>query len=133
MFLNSPLIPGCHPTTIENNNEKQNSEVKIQTLQNQQQLNTMSPPKSSNIIISNLGQPDKTDNGSSNPLPNIKNLRDDLNSSANNNNGNMNITEFNSHRSSNSKLKDLFKFLEPKGCLKQRDEFALYLFSNNNR
>lgn len=32
-----------------------------------------------------------------------------------------------------SKLRKLLLLLEPKGCLKERDEYALYIFPPNNR
>lgn len=30
-------------------------------------------------------------------------------------------------------MRRIFKSVEPKGCMKERDEFSLYLFSPNNR
>lgn len=32
-----------------------------------------------------------------------------------------------------NKLRQLLLFLEPKGCMKERDDYALYIFSPNNR
>ena len=35
--------------------------------------------------------------------------------------------------SSVERIKKIFMFFEPKGCLKERDDFSLYLFPQNNR
>lgn len=41
----------------------------------------------------------------------------------------------NGHGSSSSveRIKKIFMFFEPKGCLKERDDYSLYLFPPNNR
>lgn len=41
----------------------------------------------------------------------------------------------NGHGSASSveRIKKIFMFFEPKGCLKERDDFSLYLFPPNNR
>lgn len=41
----------------------------------------------------------------------------------------------NGHGSASSveRIKKIFMFFEPKGCLKERDDYALYIFSPNNR
>lgn len=41
----------------------------------------------------------------------------------------------NGHGSANSieKIKKIFMFFEPKGCLQERDNYSLYLFPPNNR
>lgn len=39
----------------------------------------------------------------------------------------------NESRSSVEKIKKIFMFFEPKGCLKERDDYSLYLFPPNNR
>lgn len=44
---------------------------------------------------------------------------------------NVTISEVTSQRT--NKFKKLLLMLEPKGCMKERDEYALYIFSPNNR
>lgn len=41
----------------------------------------------------------------------------------------------NGHGSASSieRIKKIFMFFEPKGCLKERDDYSLYLFPPNNR
>lgn len=41
----------------------------------------------------------------------------------------------NGHGSASSieRIKKIFMFFEPKGCLKERDDYSLYLFPTNNR
>lgn len=64
------------------------------------------------------------------PLPHIKQLSVELDSQldeqAAQSNGNGSI-------SSVDKIKKIFMFFEPKGCLKERDDFSLYLFPPHNR
>lgn len=37
------------------------------------------------------------------------------------------------HPQSVNRIRKVLMFLEPKGCMKERDEFALYIFSPNNK
>ncbi|CAK9796450.1 Voltage-dependent T-type calcium channel subunit alpha-1H [Anthophora quadrimaculata] len=66
------------------------------------------------------------------PLPRIKQLPDQ-------DDDNPRIDEqtpsLNGHGSANSieRIKKIFMFFEPKGCLKERDDYSLYLFPPNNR
>nr|XP_034187863.1 voltage-dependent T-type calcium channel subunit alpha-1G isoform X2 [Osmia lignaria] len=66
------------------------------------------------------------------PLPRIKRLSDQ-------DDDNPRIDEqtppLNGHGSASSieKIKKIFMFFEPKGCLKERDDYSLYLFPPNNR
>lgn len=62
-------------------------------------------------------------------LPRIKQLpREDEEQQLDDNN----LPE-NESRSSVEKIKKIFMFFEPKGCLKERDDYSLYLFPPNNR
>lgn len=42
-------------------------------------------------------------------------------------------TGVNESRSSVEKIRKIFMFFEPKGCLKERDDYSLYLFPPDNR
>lgn len=66
------------------------------------------------------------------PLPRIKRLPDQ-------DDDNPRIDEqtppLNGHGSASSieRIKKIFMFFEPKGCLKERDDYSLYIFPPNNR
>lgn len=97
-------------------------------------MNIAPPPKATNIIASNQGSQEKfSDLENQKPLPSIKPIKEDVTSSQSSNNGNNLSDGDHGSRSGNSTLKQLFKMLEPKGCLKERDEFALYIFAESNK
>ncbi|XP_043790226.1 voltage-dependent T-type calcium channel subunit alpha-1G isoform X2 [Apis laboriosa] len=65
------------------------------------------------------------------PLPRIKRLPDQ----DNDNHTDEQTPPLNGHGSVSSieRIKKIFMFFEPKGCLKERDDYSLYIFPPNNR
>jgi hypothetical protein len=43
------------------------------------------------------------------------------------------VTENNNSSGSPAAIKKVFMFFEPRGCLKERDDYSLYLFPPHNR
>ena len=66
------------------------------------------------------------------PLPRIKRLPDQ---DDDNPRTDEQTPPLNGHGSASSieRIKKIFMFFEPKGCLKERDDYSLYLFPPNNR
>lgn len=66
------------------------------------------------------------------PLPRIKRLPDQ---DDDNPRTDEQTPPLNGHGSASSieRIKKIFMFFEPKGCLKERDDYSLYLFPLNNR
>lgn len=66
------------------------------------------------------------------PLPRIKQLPD---LDDDNPRTDEQTDPLNGHGSASSieRIKKIFMFFEPKGCLKERDDYSLYLFPANNR
>lgn len=66
------------------------------------------------------------------PLPRIKRLPDQ---DDDNPRTDEQTPPLNGHGSASSieRIKKIFMFFEPKGCLKERDDYSLYIFPPNNR
>ncbi|XP_039307104.1 voltage-dependent T-type calcium channel subunit alpha-1G isoform X4 [Solenopsis invicta] len=92
-------------------------------------LDEMLAPSSTPRTINNLSM-------ETGPLPRIKRLHEqEEEHSRTRRTGGEQTPPSNGHGSSSSieKIKKIFMFFEPKGCLQERDNYSLYLFPPNNR